>query len=302
MVGSFVAFVSIVLVSPTAAFHLSSNLDDNGMVLSLGCHHKTGTHLLGCLQGAWQSLLWESTSKHGTEKVTSANRHDRLKSNSRRYQCLDAQAYALLKADSKYRLVHVVREPLNTVISGYLYHRNHTDTQMVRNTGPTVLGSLTLEEGLNHEAKSEIESTLQEMRGVVAITSGDRNVTTISLEDFVDDFDGTVAFIFDFLFGRGHPLKHKMCRKATKCDSNRFPDQEPGHISSKEDYVKVMATIDQSQDPVWAEVRGFRQDLGFVEVIPGRWRIQRNTRMQVGGAAPLSRPENDFAAADAYDY
>merc|ERR1712217_882697 len=107
-----------------------------------------------------------------------------------------------------------------------------------------------------------------------AATSGENNVTIISLEDFVDDFDGTVAFMFEFLFGKNHPLKHEMCRKARTCDKTRFPDQDPGHINSKENYAKAMTSIDQSQDPVWAEVRRFRQELGFIEKSPGRWRLK----------------------------
>lgn len=272
--------------------------DQKGQVLAMGCHHKTGTMLLQEIESTWEEVLGQ------VESVTSRTRHDFLYSNARRYQCLDVTAFNLLKK-SDYRLVHVIRDPLETVISGYWYHSESYDTQLVPNTGPQVLKHLSLADGLSHEARSEIQSTLSEMSSVVKATQNNENVLTISLEDFVDDFNGTTALMFDFLFGKDHIARQDMIQKASACDEVGNHIQS-NHINSKENYFKAVQHINQSKDPIWSEVRAFRQELGFFEVAPGHFRLRRDRKINFArngdrkSVVTKMSPEDVFAAAEMY--
>lgn len=245
------------------------------VVRAFGCHHKTGTHLLQHIQEAWVEKLGP------TLRIGSAERHQDFNQESspmsRRYQCLDVKAYQNLKEHPvlhPYKLVHVIRDPLDMVVSAYWYHIHDIDTQMVPGTGPAILQQHDMITGLKIEARGELQSTLQEELAVVKASAGDDRVLTIGLEDFQDDFNGTVATIYAFLFGSNDPDAKQMCTKATVADKNsqRFQGDDPGHIADSRNEDIALSAISSSNETIWDEVRAFRKDFGYHEVSPGVFR------------------------------
>lgn len=232
-----------------------------GRVLAVATHHKTGTVLLSCIA---DKLV------DNVEVVTRYGVHDEHTSLFRHYNLMDIKAYDILKEERNYRLIHVVRDPIALIISGYCYHLRKADTQLVPNTGPKVLRDLSLEEGLVHEAHSEMISTLTEMSGLMNATFGDEQVATIGLEDFEYNFDGTIALIVEFLFGKNHPRANEMVQRAALCNikNNEVLMKQMasnGHINSKECYSEASNTIKRSKNQIWEDVRAFGHELGFVD-------------------------------------
>merc|ERR1719198_2453361 len=108
-------------------------------------------------------------------------------------------------------------------------------------------------------------STLEEMSGLMNATSGDKHVTTITLDDFENDFDGTVTLIVDVLLGSKDARGFGMVQKAAVCDPKRNPASDGHHASSEECTSAAFKAIDQSKDKVWETVRALSHELGFVE-------------------------------------
>lgn len=59
----------------------------------------------------------------------------------------------ILNSGFDFRLVHVIREPVELVISAYMYHRESDDTQLVQGVGPSVFANMALRDGLRTEAQ-----------------------------------------------------------------------------------------------------------------------------------------------------
>lgn len=266
-------------------------------VVAMGVHHKNGIVLTKCIQDSWRAFLGR------TVVVGRWNRARRSRGHSRRYNCLDKHAYGMLRSEPSYRLVHIVRDPVDVVISGYWYHLRTFDTQLVPNTGPKILKKLTLEDGLDYEAKCMLKSTLPEMQEAVSASQGDGNVTLVSLEDFVDDYDGTITHALRHFFGERSEWEGALIRAAQACDKGRTSQPTASqHINPRTNYVKALAAIHRSASPVWEAVRKLRATLGFVQVSPGKFRLGPGAARSLvrRNASCSGLPEDRFAAAEAY--
>jgi hypothetical protein len=189
---------------------------------------------------------------------------------------MDRAAYEKLQKDSNgsFKLVHAIRDPVSLVVSAYNYHLEHFDTGIVPNTGPAVLRGLSLEEGLTHEAKMEYASTLKSMLHMLEASRNDPNVLITSLENFVHDFDGTVATVYQHLLGKDHPQLTSLCEKAKFYDLTRHPGSAGDHSATSQFHKEALSIIQNSSDPIWSDLRklrtAFNYDFPDVDVEGGR--------------------------------
>jgi len=96
------------------------------------------------------------------------------------------------------RAVHIIRDPIAVVISGYVYHTYSKDS------APVGLKRLSLGDGIAHEAQVALAGTLPEMLGAYTESQMNNDVLTVRLEDFMAssaDYDVAVERIYNFTVG-----------------------------------------------------------------------------------------------------
>lgn len=241
-----------------------------------GVHHKTGTHLLQQIRNATADFL----GKFDQRNRRTRHLHLPEQESHIQYNCVDAEVLHILHESPRpYKMVHVVRDPLELVISGYWYHAHSYDVQLVH-SGPKYLTGLSVEDGLVFEAKAQIVSTLQEITSVVVASIRDEQVLTLGLEDFENDFDGTTSRMFRFFYGDDDQLVEKLVVAARKADNSRWDWKElkkrpktQSHVNTNHNVVLAKKIISSSTDPIWDQVRDFRHCFGYTEVRPGTFRI-----------------------------
>lgn len=127
--------------------------------LILGAHHKTGTWLAQGLARAFfpdRSIVQMGrNNRHSAERLSKQlSRLDSKTPSIVIFNCLDSKAFEMiLNSGFDFRLVHVIREPVELVISAYMYHRESDDTQLVPGVGPSVFANMALRDGLRTEAQ-----------------------------------------------------------------------------------------------------------------------------------------------------
>ena len=106
-----------------------------------------------------------------------------------------------------YRMVHVVRDPVEVLISGYLYHRRlPLDERWLFRPAPE-LGGRSYADHLENAAPSrammaEMGTADDELRMLVLAyrdVERDPRAMNVQLENFFGDFDGTVRRVLRFL-------------------------------------------------------------------------------------------------------
>lgn len=278
-------FVALVSVSFVVAEGLKAT--PAWPVLVEATHHKAGSHLLAELSGLPRSLKVigmplqvDDRRGHRWHDPVSSFPVSRL----RQYWAFDAESYtALVSGTQPFKLVHLIRDPLEMVISAYWYHLRHNDTQVVLGTGPSELQSLDTLAGLEKEAAAEFKYSLAHMLASTQVMSADPRVRTIAFEDFDDDFNGTVSCLYRFLLRPDHPELGKLLEEAQVANRrtwtrntgktlNLLTDMAAVSVTRASDRVRALQLISNSSNPVWNQVHAMRALLGYVEIKPGVFR------------------------------
>lgn len=226
----------------------------------LATNHKTGTHLV-------------------TQLVTAHN--DFVQSgNLSRHKNFDKGHYSSLvmaAGVNDYKLVNIIRDPIETTISGYWYHLDNANVSHV-GTGPAKLGPLSTAEGLNLEAAREYASTLHTIDDVLKATGEDSKSLNIGLESFDDDFNATVRCIFGFFHGHDDMQLQALVDAVQFADKGRWrddpglraeaarhgrPNRQPIHTNSRKNKEAARRLIAESTDPVWDKLRSLRTSWGY---------------------------------------
>ena len=114
------------------------------------------------------------------------------------------------RADGRdaYRMVHVVRDPVEVLISGYLYHRRlPKDEQWLFRPAPGDVSGRSHAESLRSASptqamRAELRAADDELRMLVLAyrhVERDPDAINVKLESFFEDFDGAVAETLRFL-------------------------------------------------------------------------------------------------------
>lgn len=146
----------------------------------------------------------------------------------------------------KYRMVHVVRDPVEVLISGYLYHRRlPADEQWLFRPAPgDALGrshAESLRAASPTEAmQAELRAADDELRMLVLAyrhVERDPNAMNVKLESFFEDFDGAVASALRFL-GFDEADVPGCVALARAFDTKRWSEEERSrneHFTQRED-------------------------------------------------------------------
>lgn len=133
-------------------------------------------------------------------------------------------------ADGALRAVHIVRDPVALVVSGYVYHVHSNDGMQ-----GTVLRRVNLTEGMALEAKAALEGPLPEMLAAYREGAKGGDVLVVRLEEFMNSsasFNATARRLFNYAVGDRVEKKalEALVNSATSEDLNRHSTS--GHSSA----------------------------------------------------------------------
>lgn len=251
------------------------NMPKENMYWVFGSHHKVGTHLIrslaryqrdalevgdcehsACNKGVCSSL-WGANARSGTRMWFSCDFTER------QYKAM--QDFAINNVSL--RTVHVVRDPVATVISGYLYHLYSNDhcreqCQMMRN--------MSVSDGLAREAQWALSHTLNDMLRTYELGAHDSGMMTVRMEDLTkssEEFDITVHRIYEhnevgaFLTTE---QRQALETRARHQDLKRHPHHDAGHQASAEMKGKAAQALQSIPQDLYVQLREAGEKLGYV--------------------------------------
>lgn len=268
----------------------------------IASHHKTGTYLMFELVAAVANLtqppmhVFKKFGKPDSELSGGHNYHIAPPWDSTNaiveYSLIDATAWRLLVDGGRsFKLVHLIRDPLELVISGYWYHRFTGDSQVVPCPGcdghpSLVYGNLSVERGLEAEAHAELVSTLPEISSTLQLSYDDPRVLTMGLEEFSDDFEGAVTRLWRF-WATG--CDEALCRTplaqvlaaAAPANIREDPNATASvHVNTEQRKLTARALINKSHNEVWDKVRALRHPFRYEQQCAGTWRLKGAPKAQ----------------------
>ena len=180
----------------------------------------------------------------------------------------------------EYRVVHVVRDPTQVLISGYLYHRRLPgDERWLFEPSPELGGGTYADRlasadklGATDAMLAEIAMADDELRALALAyrdVERDPRGMNVKLESFFEDFDGTMGAVLRFLeFEEGDV--GEMVKLAGEFDVGRWSQEELAaneHFTQKEDRMPYAEAI--RRDPFLnATVSYMRYAMGYVHEFP----------------------------------
>ena len=187
---------------------------------------------------------------------------------------------SLVSTLGEYRAVHVVRDPTQVLISGYLYHRRLPgDESWLFEPSPELGGGTYAERlasadqlGPTNAMLAEIAMADDELRALALAyrdVERDPRGMNVKLESFFEDFDGTIGAVLRFLeFEEGDV--GEMVKLAGEFDVGRWSQEELAaneHFTQKEDRMPYAEAI--RRDPFLnATVSYMRYAMGYVHEFP----------------------------------
>jgi len=146
------------------------------------------------------------------------------------------------KAGKNYRVVHVVRDPLTTFASAFIYDQKGVDHT---GAGKKELEGLSLKDGLRLKAK-DVRFLTEEILADHEVAVEHPQVLEVRYEDFKSNYDATVTKIFNFMMDGGHEDKiPQFVSLASKDDQARWHParMNQNHVSDPKEEQKVVAAL-----------------------------------------------------------
>eukprot|EP00930_Biecheleria_cincta_P051076 TRINITY_DN3623_c0_g1_i3.p1 TRINITY_DN3623_c0_g1~~TRINITY_DN3623_c0_g1_i3.p1 ORF type:complete len:270 (-),score=16.97 TRINITY_DN3623_c0_g1_i3:467-1276(-) len=179
-----------------------------------GAHYKTGTVLMMELNAALSTTLAKRDPAGNATPYYSLHEYATefgVGSEPTALSFHPACEYTYTNITSRshhFRFVHVIRDPIEMVISGYWYLRRQPDDrglfhEVVTRAEREQLLRDDVITGLEIVAQGMLKTTIPDMRGFLKASNGDVRVMTIGLEDFDSDFNkrlvACIAFCWNLL-------------------------------------------------------------------------------------------------------
>lgn len=177
---------------------------------------------------------------------------------------LDVSQLMPVLRNCDFRAIHFVRDPVNVVISGYVYHLWSDDTWHM-DTGPSILGGLSKKEGLRKEAAAENAGTLAEMKDVEAHVGDDARFLDIWLEGLEGSYDRTMRAIGLHLVDNSSGVE-AFVADARRFDTSRWSKrrrESDDHVASAKEKEELHAIFDdlvEAGDPDAVRVSKLQRD------------------------------------------
>lgn len=232
-------------------------------------HHKTGTLLMRSIAQAFaetfklsEGIEWWGTDRFEPRQLKGCDIPQVIALSN-----LDLAQLVPILRDCDFRAIQLVRDPVNVVISGYLYHSWSNDTWHM-NTGPGYLGGLSMQDGLRKEAAAESDGTLTEMKDVETLIYDDLRFLDIPLESLEGSYDDTMRAIGLHLLDNSGDVE-SFVAAARQYDTSRWPKERrksDKHIASKmekEELHAIFQKLVEAGDADALRVLQFQRDLHF---------------------------------------
>jgi len=170
------------------------------------------------------------------------------------------------QAKGALRAVHIIRDPLGLVVSGYVYHMHSNDGARLKQ-----MRRVNVSEGVALEAKAALRDALPEMLHAYSNSRRNRDVLVVRLEEFMNSsagFDATVQKVYEYTVGDFKDKKtiEGMVRSAAGEDLARHPMTGHGHSASLIDpdlKRDAVAALDNLPDHMKNTLLGYRKALGY---------------------------------------
>lgn len=238
----------------------------------MGAHHKTGTffcHGVGLgLEVVASGQYWivrKETTVRGMTQATLLRPLFVLEGQ------IDTKKYMWMKtARVPLRFVHLVREPVALVVSGYIYHRTHPRDNGGTPMLPQRLAIVNTSDGLDLEARAALRRTLPQMASVVNATRGDPNVLLLGLEDVAHNFTAAVAAILEHFFSglATYDATRLVDLIAVTAAPPPPPKASKSHVAPVNETRRLhqlVAGVNSKRDPaLWNRVTAYRDVFGYV--------------------------------------
>jgi len=252
------------------------NVDPVVQKLFFLTHHKTGTFLMSALGRILSKVRGERLGMGASSRSGTLQMLQDCRSHSWTFQVpnVDRSIAEAVQSCPSFRAVHLIRDPLEMLASAYIYHLQSSDTGGMR-TGPRVLRGLSLEAGLQKEARveagydGEMFGTLPEMAEATEVLKTDPRVLSMDLAEFERDFTEASHRLFVFLLGSNHVSIPELVASAASHDVTRWSEQARNrshHIAAQSRKEEVRAVIERLRaqgDVDILRVESYRQVLGF---------------------------------------
>ncbi len=203
--------VRYVLFEPAAPLPFAAAGCHDGSPILIGTHHKTGTVLLQHIfKDVCHALAWRCSFNNRPYKCGSA-----AEAREQRLQLCLLQHGVRFKLPPRarnrtdavrFRFVHAIRDPLEVVVSGYMYHLRTTEAWANRperryngSTYRRYLGAMSVSDGLVAETKHSLRDALKTMPRLLNRTAGRPCALTLRLEDFEAGWEAAVSRLFDLI-------------------------------------------------------------------------------------------------------
>jgi hypothetical protein len=175
------------------------------------------------------------------------------------------------------KMIHVIREPVAMAVSAYWYAlRMHGADSP---SGMKVLGELNMSAGLELNARAMMGRYIGGMVETTIALEGERRQIAIGIEDFGDNWPVVAARISALLFNSSAgPTSLLLASGSPFKVPSSVPNAGVGgggssgsHFASGSNTTLAFATIEESDEVVWDDLREARQRIGYQSTSRG-WR------------------------------
>ena len=239
----------------------------------IGTHHKTGTVLLRhILYQVCPLLQWRCSIDNNPSTCISS---DQARIGGMQVCFLQhGIRFKVQSSKTPFRFVHVVRDPLEVVLSGYQYHLRTTERWALRpdkryngTSYRAYLNSLPAREGLRAELKHSLKDALKTMPRLLNRTYALPCTLTVRLEDFERDWRGTTARLWDIFGVEDSGVATRLDRAIAK--HNVYQSSQPRYFNKHVANVtsrSEMRRIVRDTPDIYSKIQDVRRRLGYPAV------------------------------------
>lgn len=271
LLAAALLFGGLIMLSPSPPTPFQQ-CHGNSPIL-IGTHHKTGTVLLRHILLQVCPLLQWRCSIDNNPSTCISSEQARI---GGMQLCFLQHGIRFKVQDTKtpFRFVHVVRDPLEVVLSGYQYHLRTTERWALRpdkryngTSYRAYLNSLPARDGLRAELKHSLKDALKTMPRLLNRTHASPCTLTVRLEDFERDWRGTTARLWDIFGVEDASVATRLDRAIAK--HNVYQSAQPRYFNKHVANVtsrSAMRGIVRDTPDIYSKIQDVRRRLGYPAV------------------------------------
>jgi len=218
-------------------------------------HHKTGTNLMQQLCNLTARFLSNGTEQcHWCYKVQGVLpdgglkcpyddcvEHGTFRGTAGRFTLIsavdDVELRRLEQWAPDYRAVHMIRDPVDMLVSDYQYevrlHQKHSKFDWDATTSQELWGpGFTIQDRLRN-VSGVLSHFVDHMCRVQSAIRGNPRVKTMNLQSFTDNFNAAAKQLFRFMVGSSYPGMDQLLKQVSRYDKSKQKNQESQlHVSN----------------------------------------------------------------------